>query len=90
MRQADDLLRLPSRLSWSRICLQCGRPGFNLWFRKIPWRSKWQPTPVLLPGKFYGLRRLAGYSPWGCKESNMIERLTHTQCKYLIKGFPGG
>jgi len=30
------------------------------------------------------------YSPWGCKESNMIERLTHTQHKYLIKGFPGG
>ena len=34
-------------------CLQCGRPGFNLWVRKIPWRRKWQPTPVLLPGKFH-------------------------------------
>ena len=33
----------------------------------LTWRSKWQPTPVLLPGKFYGLRSLVGYSPWGCK-----------------------
>ena len=33
--------------------------------RKIPWRRKWQPTPVLLPGKSHGQRSLAGYSPWG-------------------------
>ena len=30
---------------------------------KIPWRRAWQPTPVLLPGKSHGQRRLAGYSP---------------------------
>ena len=30
---------------------------------KIPWRRKWQPTPVLLPGKFHGRRSLVGYSP---------------------------
>ena len=35
--------------------------------RKIPWRSKWQPTPVFLPGKSHGQRSMAGYSPWGCK-----------------------
>ena len=40
-----------------------------------PWRRKWQPTPVLLPGKFHGLRSLVGYSPWGRKESDMPERL---------------
>ena len=34
---------------------------------ETPWRSKWQPTPVFLPGEFYRQRRLAGYSPWGCK-----------------------
>ena len=33
-----------------------------------PWRRKWQPTPVFLPGEFHGRRSLAGYSPWGCKE----------------------
>ena len=38
------------------------------WVGKIPWRRKWQPTPVLLPGKLHGLRRLVGYSPWGRKE----------------------
>ena len=33
--------------------------------------KKWQPTPVFLPGKSHGQRRLVGYSPWGCKESDM-------------------
>ena len=35
----------------------------------------WQPTPVLLPGKFHGQRSLVGYSPWGRKESDTTERL---------------
>ena len=41
--------------------------GFNPWVRKIPWRRKWQPTPVFLPGKSHGQRSLEGYSLWGCK-----------------------
>ena len=57
------------------ICLQCGRPGFDPWVRKIPWRRKWQPTPVLLPGKSHGQRSLVGYSPWGHQESDTTERL---------------
>ena len=32
------------------------------WVRKIPWRRKWQPTPVFLPGKFHGERSLVNYS----------------------------
>ena len=44
----------------------------------IPWRRKWQPTPVLLPGKFHGLRSLVGYSPCGHKESDMTEWLHFT------------
>ena len=56
------------------VYLQCGRPGFNSWVRKIPWRRKWQPTPVLLPGKFHGWRSLVGYSQWGCKESDTTEQ----------------
>ena len=39
------------------------------------WRRKWQPTPVLLPGKFHGWRTLVGYSAWGPKESDTTERL---------------
>ena len=42
--------------------VNCGI-GFDPWGGKIPWRRKWQPTPVLLPGKFHGLRSLVGYSP---------------------------
>jgi len=39
--------------------LQCRRPRFNPWVGKIPWRRKWHPTPVLLPGKSHGLRSLS-------------------------------
>ena len=46
--------------------------------QEIPWRREWQPTPVFLPEKFHGLRSLAGYSPWGHKESDTTEQLTHT------------
>ena len=44
---------------------------------------KWQPTPVFLPGKSHGWRSLVGYSPWGCKESDMAERL------YFLLSFLG-
>ena len=42
-------------------------PRFKLWVGKILWSTKWQPTPVFLPGKFHGQRSLGGYSPWGHK-----------------------
>ena len=45
----------------------CRRHGFHPWVGKIPWRRKWQPTPVLLPGKSHEQRSLAGYSPWGLR-----------------------
>ena len=47
---------------------QCRRPGFNSWVGRIPWRRKWQPTPVFLTGKLHGQRNLVGYSPWGHRE----------------------
>ena len=43
-----------------------------------PWRRKWLPTPVFLPGKSHGERSPAGYSPWGCRESDMTERLNNS------------
>ena len=57
------------------VCLECRKPGFDPWVGKIPWRRKWQPTPVLLPGESHGGRSLVGYSPWGRKESDTTERL---------------
>ena len=38
--------------------------------------KEWLPTPVFLPREFHGQRSIVGYSPWGCKESDMTERLT--------------
>ena len=42
-----------------------------------PQRRKWQPSPIFLPGDSHGQRKLVDYSPWGCKESGMIEKLPH-------------
>ena len=56
-------------------CRRLKRRRFNLWVRKIPWSSKWQPAPIVLPEKFHGQKSLAGYSPWGCKELDTMQRL---------------
>ena len=59
-------------------CKSCKWCGFDPWVRKILWSRKRQSTPVFLPRKLYGQRSLVGYSPWGCKESDMSEH-THTE-----------
>ena len=46
-------------------CRRCKRRKFDPWVGKIPWRRKWKPPPVFLPGEFHGQRSLVGYSPWG-------------------------
>ena len=61
---------------------------FNPLVRKIPWRRKWQPTPLFLPGKSHGQRGLEGYSPWGCKESDITEQLTCIHIKGIISMSP--
>ena len=60
------------QLYLKRICLQCGRPGFDSWVGKIPQRRKRLPTPVFWPGEFHGL-----YSPWGRKELDTTDWLSH-------------
>ena len=64
-------LRLFWWLSWLRICLQCGKPGFDPWVGKIPWRRELLHTPVFWPREFCGL-----CSPWAQKEWDMTEWLT--------------
>ena len=54
------------------------RHRFDPWVGEIPWRRAWQPTPVLSPGESQGQRSLAGYSPWGRKESDTIEATWHS------------
>ena len=46
---------------------------------QIPWRRAWEPIPVFLTRESRGQQSLAGYSPWGHKESDMTEWLSsHT------------
>ena len=63
-------------------CRRHKRHAFDPWVRRIPWRREWQPNPVFLPGESYGQRSLAGYSPWGCKQSEAIQ---HTRKKQELK-----
>ena len=63
-------------------CRRHKKLRFNTWARKIPWRRKWQPTPVVLPGKFHGQRSWTGYSLWGHKELDMTK---HAHKQYQKK-----
>ena len=55
-------------------CRRLKKCGFHPWVWKIPWRRKYPPTPVFLPGKSHGQKSLAGYRPWGHKESDTTEQ----------------
>ena len=70
-------------------CRRCRRRRFDHWVGKLPWRWKWQPTPVFLPGEYHGQRSLAGYRSWGCKELDMTEyahMLTYLHVVYSCLG----
>ena len=54
------------------LFMQCGRPGFDPWVRKMPWRKEQLPTAVFLPGESHGQRSLVGCSPWGCKNQTQL------------------
>ena len=73
---------LPRRLSGKESVCQCRRAGFGSWVGKIPWRRKWQPTPVFLPGKFHGQRSLVGCSP--CGRRRVEHNLVIIQQPYII------
>ena len=69
-----------------RIYLQHRRPGFDPWIGKTPWRREQQPTPVFLPGEFYGQRSLVGYSPTR-KESDTTERVSLSGDAMYVEGW---
>ena len=54
--------------------------------RSVPWRRKWQPTPLFLPGKSHRQRSLEGCSPRGCKESD-VTATEHTICLTYVTCF---
>ena len=72
---------------------QFRRHRFHPWIGKVPWKRKWQPTPVFLPGKSHGQRSLAGYSPWGCetaghdlatKQQQIMSMVNFLKVTYLV------
>ena len=52
---------------------RCNRRGLGPWVGTIPWGRTWLPTLVFVPGESHGQKSLAGHSPEGCKESDMVE-----------------
>jgi len=59
---------------------------FDLWIQKIPWRRKWQPTPVFLPVKSHGQRSLEGYRPWSHEASDMTKQLSTFTAVFTVPG----
>ena len=79
-----DYWGFPGGSECKASALQCGRPGFDSWVWKIPWRRKWQPTPVLLPGKSHRWRSLLGYVHGVRKELDMTEQLHFLSFSWII------
>ena len=66
-RSPGEGIGYPVQYSWTSLVAQMvknlpamnpGRPGFEPWAGKIPWRRAWQLTPVFLPGEYHGQRSL--------------------------------
>ena len=76
-----SLYGLPWWLSGKESSWQCRRHGFDPWVRKIPWRRKWQPTPVFLSGEFHGQRSLVGYNQWSHKRVSHSWEIKQQQFK---------
>ena len=77
--------RLPRWPSGKKSTCQSWRPRFDPWNREIQRRSKWQHTPVFLPGRSQEQRSLVGYSSGGHKELDTTEQLsTHT---HILRSF---
>ena len=76
-------ISVPVRLHYLPTAVRQGRGRFNPWVRKMPWRRKWQPTPVFLPGKSHRQRSLGNYNQRGA-ESDMTESLS--MCDFVLSG----
>ena len=61
---------LPKCLNGKESICQCRRCRFDPWVKKIPWRRKWQPTPLFLPGISHGQRSLVSYSLWSGRDGH--------------------
>ena len=66
------MVGIPRSSAGKESACNAGDLGLTPGLGRFPWRRKWQPTPVFLPGESHGQRSLAGYTPWACKESDAI------------------
>ena len=90
--QSRDVLQLYYLVLCMYICASLGSDGkqstnkteFDPRVGKIPWRRAWQSTPVFLPGESHVPRSLAGYNPWGHKESDTTEMTNTHTCIYVL------
>ena len=73
-----NIIRFPGGSDGKASACSAGDPGSIPGLGRSPGEGNGNPTPVLLPGKFHGLRSLVGYSPWGRKELDTIEQLHFT------------
>ena len=87
---ATDLIWIityPLQYSWISLVAQTVKnpPAMReTWVWKMPWRRAWQPIQYSCLENPYEQRSLAGYSPWGPKESDMTERLSTAQHRLLM------
>ena len=77
-------LGFPGGSVGKKICLQCGRPGFNPWVGKSPGEGSDNPLQYSCLENPHRQRSLAGYSPWGCKELGMTEQLTLSHIRFTM------
>ena len=86
------VLGFPGGSSDKESTCHCRRCGFVPWVRNTPWRRKLKPAPVFLPGESHGQRILAGYSPWGRKDTTeqlSMHLLGLPSCSSMHLSYPG-
>ena len=84
----SQLYGLPRWLSGKGPTCQCRshrRPRFHPWVRKIPWRRKWLPSLVFLPGKFHGKRERGELQLTGSQRIVRNSAHTHSQLSLALK-----
>ena len=81
--------RLPLWLSCQKICLQCRRPGLDLWLGKIPWKRKWQPTPGFLLENPMDREAWQATGHGVAEESGMTEWLTLSHFHNIVWSLKG-
>ena len=75
--RASDSAEKSKEMWPNKLFFGLGHLGLIPGLGRSPGRKAWQATPVFLPGESQRQRSLAGYSPWGHKESDTTERLSH-------------